>query len=370
VSDRVTDWPVQRLLDLACDIQQIPAPTFQEAARAAFVRERMLAEGLAGVEVDDLGNVFGRRPGADASAAPVLVTAHTDTVFPAGTPLDLVRSADRIAGPGIGDNSLGVAGLFGLLWALQGQALPGDVLLAANVGEEGLGDLRGMRRVVDRLGARVRCAIVLEGMALGHIYHAALGVRRYRITARTEGGHSWLHYGRPSAIHALVRLGARITDLPIPTAPRTTFNIGTIEGGTSINTIAREASFDLDLRSEAPGTLAGLAARVENLAAEFNAPDTAIELKIVGDRPVGAIPRTHPLVQLAARALAEAGVNDCTFEIGSTDANIPLSRGLPCVCLGLARGAHSHRPDEYIETRDIERGLDSVLRVVKGAFEL
>jgi tripeptide aminopeptidase len=366
----VTDLPVQKLLDLACDIQQIPAPTFQEAARAAFVRDRMLAEGLVDVEIDDLGNVFGRRPGQDASAAPLLVTAHTDTVFPAGTPLNLVRSADRIAGPGIGDNSLGVAGLFGLVWALQGQALPADVLLAANVGEEGLGDLRGMRRVVDRLGARARFTIVLEGMALGHIYHAALGVRRYRITARTEGGHSWLHFGRPSAIHALVRLGARITDLPLPASPRTTFNIGTIAGGTSINTIAREASFDLDLRSEAPGTLAGLAARVENLAAEFSTPDMAIELKIVGDRPVGSIPRTHPLVQLAARALAEVGVSDCAFEIGSTDANIPLSRGMPCVCLGLARGANSHRPDEYIETRDLERGLESVMRVVKGAFEL
>ena len=366
----MTDLPVQQLLDLACAIQQIPAPTFEESARAAFVRDRMLAEGLLDVEIDDLGNVFGRRPGQDTGAAPLLITAHTDTVFPAGTPLDLVRSPERIAGPGIGDNSLGVAGLFGLIWALQGQALPGDVLLAANVGEEGLGDLRGMRRVCDRLGARVRSTIVLEGMALGHIYHAALGVRRYRITARTEGGHSWLHFGRPSAIHALVRLGARITELPLPAAPRTTFNIGTIAGGTSINTIAREASFDLDLRSEAPGALASLAARVENLAAEFNAPGTTIELKVVGDRPVGSIPRSHPLVQLAARALAEPGVNDCTFEIGSTDANIPLSRGLPCVCVGLARGAHSHRPDEYIETREVGHGLESVLRVVKGAFEI
>ena len=176
----MTDLLEQQLLDLACDIQQIPAPTFQEAARATFVRDRMLAEGLVDVEIDDLGNVFGRRPGQGARAAPVLVTAHTDTVFPAGTPLNLVRSADRIAGPGIGDNSLGVAGLFGLIWGLRGQSLPGDVLLAANVGEEGLGDLCGMRRVVDRLGAQARFTIVLEGMALGHVYHAALGVRRYR----------------------------------------------------------------------------------------------------------------------------------------------------------------------------------------------
>jgi tripeptide aminopeptidase len=361
---------VQQLLDLACQIQQIPAPTFQEAARAAFVRDRLAAEGLADVERDELGNVFARRPGQRPDVAPVLVTAHLDTVFPAETPLTLVRSAERIAGPGIGDNSLGVAGLFGLVWALRGQPLPGDLFLAANVGEEGLGDLRGMRRVMDRLGARVRNTIVLEGMALGHIYHAALGVRRYRMTTRTEGGHSWLHFGRPSAIHALVHLGAKITVLPLPATPRTTFNIGTITGGTSVNTIAREASFDLDLRSEAPGMLANLAARVETLAAEAGTSELTVEAKIIGDRPTGSIPREHPLVQLAAQALADVGVTDCTFEMGSTDANIPLSRGLPCVCLGLARGANSHRPDEYIETRDVDRGLASVLRVVKGAFDL
>lgn len=366
----MTDLPVQQLLDLACLIQQIPAPTFHELLRAVFVRDRMAAEGLADVELDDLGNVFARLPGRNPDAAALLVTGHLDTVFPANMPLTLVRGADRISGPGIGDNSLGVAGLLGLVWALRDQPLPGDLLLAANVGEEGLGDLRGMRRVVDRLGARARCTIVLEGMALGHIYHAGLGVRRYRITARTEGGHSWLHFGRPSAIHALVQLGAKITGLPLPVSPRTTFNIGTIAGGTSVNTIAREASFDLDLRSESPSVLAGLAERVENLAQDFAAADVTIETKIVGDRPTGSIPREHPLVQLAAQALAEAGVTDCTFEIGSTDANIPLSRGMPCVCLGLARGANSHRPDEYIETHDVDRGLASVLRVVRGAFEL
>jgi tripeptide aminopeptidase len=366
----VTDLPVRQLLDLACEIQQIPAPTFHESARAIFVRDRMAAEGLAGVEIDELSNVFARLPGRDPDAASLLVTAHLDTVFPADVPLTLVRSADRIAGPGIGDNSLGVAGLLGLVWALRGQLLPGDLLLAANVGEEGLGDLRGMRRVVDRLGARARFTIVLEGMALGHIYHAGLGVRRYRITTRTEGGHSWLHFGRPSAIHTLLQLGAKITELPLPSSPRTTFNIGTIAGGTSVNTIAREASFDLDLRSESPSVLASLAARVEDLAQDSGAAGVTIETKIVGDRPTGSIPREHPFVQLAAHALAEAGVTDYTFEMGSTDANIPLSRGLPCICIGLARGANSHRPDEYIETRDVDRGLESVMRVVRGTFEL
>jgi acetylornithine deacetylase/succinyl-diaminopimelate desuccinylase-like protein len=366
---------IERLLDLACAIQQIPAPTFHEQARAAFVREQFAALGLADVEIDDLGNVYGRRPGGSASFGsaqdkrPVLVTAHTDTVFPADTPLTLTRAPGRISGPGIGDNSLGVAGLCGLVWALEGEALPGDLLLAANVGEEGLGDLRGMRRVVERFGAQAQAIIVLEGMALGHIYHAGIGVRRYRFTARAEGGHSWLHFGRPSAIHALVRLGARITDFVVPPSPKTTFNIGAIGGGTSINTIAREAWLDLDLRSEDPATLAALAARVEELAHSFNGQGVQIETQIIGDRPSGAIPRDHPLVQLAARALQEARL-PFSFESGSTDANLPLSRGRPCVGLGLAYGGNAHRPDEYIETREIDKGLQSLASVVRGAFSL
>jgi tripeptide aminopeptidase len=359
----------RRLLDLACEIQQIPAPTFEEAERAAFVRDRFQAHGLAAVEVDDLGNVYAHRPGA-GGAAPLLVTAHSDTVFPRATPLTLERTPGRIAGPGIGDNSLGVAGLFGILWALEGVELPGDLILVANVCEEGLGDLRGMRRVVDRLGSQVRAVIVLEGMALGHINHGAIQVRRYRLTARAEGGHSWMHFGRPSAIHALVRLGSQITDLVLPPFPKTTFNIGTISGGTSINTIAREASLDLDLRSEDPGLLQAVAARVEALAASFNTPGVQVETQLIGDRPSGSLPRDHPLVQLAARSLEAAGISDYAYQTGSTDANIPLSRGLPCVCIGLTRGGNSHRPDEYIETGEVPQGLEAVARTVQGAFEL
>ncbi len=358
---------IERLLELACAIQQIPAPTFQEHARAAFVRDQFLSLGLSEVEVDDLSNVFARRPGG--RAPPVLITAHLDTVFPADTPLTLARAPDRITGPGIGDNSLGVAGLCGLVWALNGEALPGDLLLAANVGEEGLGDLRGMRRVVERLGEKARAIIVLEGMALGYLQYAGIGVRRYRFTARTEGGHSWLHFGRPSAIHTLVRLGARLTDLVVPHTPKTTFNIGTISGGTSINTIAREAALDLDLRSEDPAILNALIARVEELAASFNGQGVQLETQVIGHRPSGAIPRDHPLLQLAARAAQEVGL-PYTFQSGSTDANLPLSLGLPCVSVGLASGGNAHRPDEYIETREIEKGWQAFVNLVRGAFTL
>jgi acetylornithine deacetylase/succinyl-diaminopimelate desuccinylase-like protein len=364
-----------RVIDLAIQIQQIPAPTFSEGQRAEFVRGLFQQEGLKDVSMDSLGNVYGRissySPSSLISNKPLVVIAHLDTVFPAKVNLRVRKAAGKIYGPGIGDNSLGVAALFGLVWSIRERKvkLKNDLWLVADVGEEGLGDLRGMRRVVERFGARARATLVLEGMALGYIQVSGVGVRRYRFTARTEGGHSWLHFGRPSAIHALVRLGARLTDLVVPLTPKTTFNIGTIGGGTSVNTIAREAALDLDLRSEDPALLAALIARVEELAASFNAPGTGLEMQVIGNRPSGAITREHPLVQLAARAAQAAGLA-YAFESGSTDANLPLSLGMACVSVGLARGGNAHRPDEYIETREIEKGWQAFVNVVRGAFTL
>lgn len=356
-----------RVLELACAIQQIPAPTFHEHKRAEFVRAQLQALGLADVTVDDLGNVYARRPGG--SSRPLLITAHTDTVFPIDTPLTLVRAIDKIQGPGIGDNSLGVAGLLGLVWMLEGETLPGDLWLAANVGEEGLGDLRGMRRVMERLGQQVQATIILEGMALGHIYHAGIAVRRYRITAQAEGGHSWLNFGRASAIHMLLRFGAELADLNVPATPKTTFNIGTLGGGTSINTIAREAWLDLDLRSEDRAELEALSERVHTLVKAHNERGACLEAHLIGDRPSGRLPHGHPLVQLAARALTEVGLTP-SLEGGSTDANIPLSLGLPCVCIGLTHGGNAHRPDEYIETAPLVQGLQALFQTVRGVWTL
>ncbi len=357
----------KHVLDLACAIQQIPAPTFHERARAEFVRQRLVAMGLGDVEVDEIGNVFARRPGG--SARSVLVTAHTDTVFPLDTPLTLRRAEGRLSGPGIGDNSLGVAGLLALSEALGPEPLPGDVWLAANTAEEGLGNLAGMRRVIERLGAQVKATVVIEGMSLGRVYHRAIAVRRFRISARTEGGHSWTHFGRPSAIHALIQLGAQITQLPVPAEPKTTFNIGMIGGGTSINTIAREASLELDLRSADPAALDTLAGQVHRLVDAQSTPEAHLEAAVIGERPSGAIPREHPLVEWAARCLIDAGLTP-SFDAGSTDANLPLSLGLPCVCLGLTRGGNAHRPDEYIETAPLDAGLMALANTVRGLFDL
>jgi acetylornithine deacetylase/succinyl-diaminopimelate desuccinylase-like protein len=206
-------------------------------------------------------------------------------------------------------------------------------------------------------------------MALGHIYHAGIGVKRYRITAHAEGGHSWLNYGRPSAIHTLVRFAAALTDLNVPAAPRTTLNIGTLSGGTSVNTIAREAWLDLDLRSEDPATLQMMDGRVQTLFEAFARNGSTMESTVTSDRPSGGLKRDHALVQLAARALGEVGL-PATFETGSTDANIPLSLGLPCVCIGLTHGANAHRPDEYIETAPLAKGLQALTATVRGAMQL
>jgi acetylornithine deacetylase/succinyl-diaminopimelate desuccinylase-like protein len=359
---------LNKVLDLAVEIQQIPAPTFKEGSRAAFLRERFLAEGLQDVALDEIGNVYARLPGLESSP-PVIVSAHTDTVFPESTSLKVVRTAERITAAGIGDNSLGVAGLLGLLWNLREQniSLPGDLWLVGNVGEEGLGDLRGMRAVVDRFGNQPLAYIVLEGMALGQIYHRGLGVRRYLIQVQTPGGHSWVNYGAPSAVHELARLATRLLDLSLPSEPRSSLNIGLIAGGLSVNTIAAQAQLELDLRSEDYYTLLGIVQKVEILVRKANRPSVNVSLKIIGDRPVGKIPADHPLVNLAYRILLEQGIEPC-LNIGSTDANIPLSMGLPAICLGLTMGNSAHTNREYIQTRPLSKGLRQIVAVVKGAY--
>jgi acetylornithine deacetylase/succinyl-diaminopimelate desuccinylase-like protein len=360
-----------RVLELALSIQQIPSPTFQEEKRAAFVRDRFQAEGLAEVSIDPIGNVYARLPGRGTSH-PLVVTAHMDTVFPMPTSLYAKREPERIAAPGIGDNSLGVAGLFGLVWALEQAnipSLPGDVWLVANVGEEGLGDLCGMKAVVDRFGDRPAAYLVLEGMSLGRIYHRGLGVQRYRITTHTPGGHSWVDYGRPSAIHELALLITRLNALVLPEKPRTTLNVGIIQGGTTVNTVAAEAHLELDLRSEGVDELAMLIDQVEQLVDDSTRKDVEVSAEIIGQRPAGEIDSGHPLVQLALDCMREQGLQP-VLSIGSTDANIPLSRGLPAICIGLTTGGGTHTTGEYILTQPLRQGLAQLVEVVTGAFKL
>ncbi len=361
---------IGRLLDLAVQIQQIPAPTFDEGKRAEFIRGLFIKEKLKDVSIDSVNNVFGRLPGKERGK-PLIVSAHLDTVFPADTSLHFTREQDRIYGPGIGDNSLGVAALFGLLWLLRerNMDLPGDIWFVANACEEGLGNLRGIKAVVDRFGADVRAYLVIEGLALGHVYHRAVGVRRYRITARTAGGHSWSDFGRPSAIHELARFVTEITAMPLPSDPRTTLNVGLISGGTGVNVLASEANLELDLRSEGAEALKGLIERVEEKIRLANRGGVTIEMEVIGERPSGEIAMDHPLVKLAVECLSSQGFQ-ATLTSGSTDANIPLSRRYPAIVVGITTGGGAHTVHEYIQTEPVVSGMEQLVEMVRQIWKL
>ncbi len=361
---------VDRITDLAIAIQQVPAPTFQEADRAEFVRLRFAGERLADVQMDSAGNVFARLPGR-SPARSLVVSAHLDTVFLPNIDLHVERETDRIHAPGIGDNSLGVAGLFGLAWALRERhfVLPGDLWLVANVCEEGLGDLRGIRAVVDRFESGPVSYIILEGMALGQVYNRGLGVRRYRVKVHTSGGHSWIDYGQPSAIHELTALSTRISALDPPRVPRSTLNIGVISGGSSVNTIAADAMLELDLRSEDSKTLDALAAQVLEIIRLARKPGITIESQVIGQRPSGELPEEHPLVVLAQDCLRNVGIEP-HLNIGSTDANLPLSRGLPAVTIGLTSGGRAHTVQEFINLPPLEQGMDQLFHLVSRVWDV
>jgi tripeptide aminopeptidase len=365
----VTNDVINRVIELAIQIQQIPAPTFHEQKRAEFVRGLFLAERLNDICTDETGNVFARLRGK-GEEKPLVVTAHLDTVFPIDTDLQVTRGSELIHGPGLGDNSLGVASLFGLLWSLQEREiqLRGDVWFVANVGEEGLGDLRGMKAIVDHFGGEVHTYLVLEGLALGHVYHRAVGVKRYRVTARTSGGHSWSDYGQPSAVHELAKLVVALTSFELPSHPRTTMNVGRISGGTSVNVIASEASLDLDLRSEGQESLAALVSAADKLIQKANRTGVSIEAQVIGQRPAGEISVNHPLVILAKECLREQGLEPGLIS-GSTDANVPLSKGYPAIVLGITTGGSAHTIHEYINTPPIVKGMEQLVRFVSRAWD-
>ena len=358
-----------RVIELAIAIQQIPAPTFFESARAEFVRGLFESEGLSDVSLDEVGNVYARLRGRDETRPPLVVSAHLDTVFPADTDLRIKRDLERVYGPGLGDNSVGVAALFGLLWSLRESMveLAGDLWLVANVGEEGLGDLRGMKAVVDKFGASPRAYLILEGIAFGNIYHRAVGVHRYRITVNTAGGHAWSNYGEPSAIHELTMLTARIASLKLPASPRTTLNVGRIAGGTGVNVLAAHASLELDMRSESQQSLVELVSMVDALIETATRSGVEVSAETIGQRGGGMIPAEHALVKLAESSLRAVGAEPKLIG-GSTDANVPLSRGYPALVLGITTGGAAHTPNEFIDAEPVGRGMSAVVSWVESVI--
>ncbi len=355
---------IERVLNLAIQIQRIPAPTFHEQERSHFILERFKAENVDSVFIDSIGNVYAQRKGKKGGL-PLVITAHLDTVFPLELHRPAVWKEDRIYGSGIGDNALGVAALFGILWAMEEMplALASDVWLVADVCEEGLGNLRGMRAVVDRFGEQVKAYVILEGMSLGQVYHRGLGVRRYRLQVETAGGHSWVNFGNPSAIHHLAKLISDLDSIALPTSPRTSLNVGVISGGISVNTIAPFATAELDLRSESEACLVQLTQQVLQLVEQSKSNGVKVTAELIGSRPSGELAESHPLVQAAIECLDQIGVK-AILNIGSTDANLPLSRGYAAIGIGLTYGEHAHTVNEMIYTPPLRQGLAQLINLI------
>jgi acetylornithine deacetylase/succinyl-diaminopimelate desuccinylase-like protein len=355
------------IVRLAIEIAKAPAPTGQEQARAMLIASLLRDRGLIDVQMDEISNVVGRIPGS-RSGPPLLVAAHSDTVFPLDTPLRAGESNGRAFGPGIGDNSLGVAAAVSLprLFDALGVRPAVDVLITGNVGEEGLGDLRGIRRVMDDR-PEIGAVIAVEGHNLGRVTHVAVGSRRLKVRVTGEGGHSWGDFGASNAIHGAAEIIHELCRIPLPANPKTTLNVGVIEGGTSINTIASQVWFNLDLRSVEAFALRRLSDRVERvLAAHRKGLDVSVE--IVGDRPAGVVPPDCRLVRLAVEVLEELDIQPAG-DASSTDANIPISRGVPAVCIGLTSGGNVHREDEYIDLAPVERGVAQLMMLVLCAAD-
>jgi acetylornithine deacetylase/succinyl-diaminopimelate desuccinylase-like protein len=355
------DAGLNDVIELTLALSHLPSPTFAEAEKADFVLQRFRRLGLADSHIDAAGNVIGRRPGR-AGGGSILLAAHIDTVFPLGTALTGHRDNGYLRGPAVGDNSLGVAALVALATAFDRAELvtERDLLFVADVGEEGLGDLRGMRQVMDTYGGEVKAALAIEGHTLGRVTHRAVGSRRLRLTVNGPGGHSWGDFGRPSAIHLLAQLITQLGQLPVTQAPRSTFNVGRIEGGVSINTIAPTAWCELDLRSEDQAELERLVGWVEQALTRRLPREMTIEIATIGDRSAGAIAADAPIVTICCAALRALGIEP-TLEASSTDANLPIGLGVPAVCLGITRGAGAHRVEEFVEIQPIASGLRQLL---------
>ncbi len=365
----VAEAHVEAIANLAWRICEVPAPTGQEFERARLVASLWRERGYT-PEVDVVGNVYARRRGVAESGPFLMLMAHTDTVFPASTPLVIRREGDKLYGPGISDNSVSVAAMlhtFDLLDELKMKTAT-DIIAVANVGEEGLGNLLGARTAVERYRERLGAVLVIDG-GLGHVTHGAVGSRRWRIIVRGPGGHSYGSFGTPSAIHGLGRIIAALADLRVPQNPKTTFNVGVVEGGTSVNTIAAEASALLDMRSVDVESLNQLAEQARQLIEQHAGAGLSAEIEVLGERPAGACSLSNPLVQLAGETLRWLGIEP-HYGSSSTDANIPISLNIPAVCVGVTHAENAHTLQEFFSISPLGRGLSQIGRLSIEASQM
>ncbi len=341
-------------LDQQASICEIAAPPFKEAARAAEFKKRLEGLGLKNVRIDSEGNVIGERPGTGKGPT-VLFSAHLDTVFPEETDVTVKREGTLMTGPGIGDDCRGLAVLLSVARALNsaGVQTDGRILFVGTVGEEGPGNLRGVRHLFSSpIKDSIDYFISVDGAGMGTTI-AAVGSHRYRVTYKGPGGHSFGSFGMSNPIHALGRAIAKVSELQVPADPKTTFSVGIIAGGTSVNSIAFEASMDMDMRSESEAELQALDNRFQKAIRDALAEERArwpnskaaldMVIDTIGIRPAGSQPISAPIVQVALQAAKSLGVTSPTGA-SSTDSNIPISLGVPAITIdggGQGRGAHS-----------------------------
>jgi tripeptide aminopeptidase len=362
-------------------LTEIPAPPFQEAQRGVAVRALLASSGL-DVQIDKTGNVIGELRGANEKEI-VVLSAHLDTVFPPSTEVKVRHEGDRLLAPGISDNGTGLAALVAIARACHEAHIKPrrTILFVADVGEEGEGNLRGMRALVETYRPKLKSVIVLDGSGTDHVTTKALASRRLEATINGPGGHSWSDFGMPNPINALVRASVRFINTKVPVSPRTTFNIGQIEGGTSVNSIPYEAKLKVDIRSESEDELAKLdSALRECIAAGVrdemeSARDRSkgrLEWKVdlLGSRPGGELPANSALLASLRAADVYVG-NQSRLERSSTDANIPLSHGIDAISIGAGgTGGGAHSLQEWYEPASREMGLKRALLTLIGVSGL
>jgi acetylornithine deacetylase/succinyl-diaminopimelate desuccinylase-like protein len=362
-------------LEDQCTIARIPAPPFGERERGEWIRLAFVSLGLAGVQLDPEGNVMGVLEGTEPELPPVIIAAHLDTVFPAGTPLDLQTDGARLSLPGIADNARGLAGLLALIRVIgEAHITPvQNVIFVATVGEEGVGDLRGVKYLF-REGSRFRRAsafIALDGTETRRIVTRGVGSRRYRVVLNGPGGHSWADRGTPNPAHSLGSAIAELARIRLPDQPAWALNVGRVGGGTSINAIPEEAWLELDLRSDDPDVLGMLETRalqaIDKAVLESNSERRRgalagrAEITMIGERPAGATPADAPVVQAARSATRFIGRRP-ELVSSSTDANVPMALGIPAIAIGAGgESGGTHTLHEWFENR---RGPEGIVRAL------
>ncbi len=366
----------ERAVQDEIELCEIPAPPFHETVRGREYARRLAAAGMDSVWTDTAGNVIGLRKGASEDPT-VVIAGHLDTVFPEGTDVSVTRTGTVLKGPGIGDDCRGLAVVLATARALKdaGIRTRGNVYFVGDVGEEGLGDLRGMKNLFgESLEGRIDYFISVDGAGLS-LTKDGVGSHRYKVTFKGPGGHSYGAFGLPSPIHAMGRAIAKISDFTVPKTPKTTFNVGEVEGGTSVNSIAYEASMLVDMRSVSAASLDELDGRfhaaIQQALDEENArmPDRkvlSVDIESVGVRPAGSQPASAPIVQTGLAAAKALGFEP-RVGASSTDANVPISLGIPGVTIdGGGQGHGAHSLDETFDTKDAWKGVQWAILYVLG----